>query len=94
MWSHGSWRKVRNRCFYHARLDLRFVPDDKSFADRKARDVATDVAANYEPPPSFTTAALQHTRVKLTWDRDDEHRKRALSKRITANELKEDDFKV
>lgn len=76
------------------RLDLRFVPDEMSFEDREARDAVTDVPANYEPPPFFTTAALQHTRVQLTWDRDDENRKRALSKRITADELKEDDFKV
>jgi hypothetical protein len=77
-----------------ARLDLRFVPDAQSFEGRRARDTAAEVPAGYEAPPAFATAALQHTNVKLTWDADDSGRKRALSKRVTAEELREDDFKV
>ncbi len=48
----------------------------------------------YEPP-NFQTVALQHTNVKLTWDADDDGRKRALSaKRATQADIREDDFKV
>ena len=48
----------------------------------------------YEPP-AFQTVALQHTNVQLTWDADDDGRKRALSaKRATQADIREDDFKV
>ena len=48
----------------------------------------------YEPP-NFQTLALQHTNVQLTWDADDDGRKRALSaKRATQEDIREDDFKV
>ena len=76
------------------RLDLRFVPDGQSFAGRQVRDEARDVPAGYEPPPAFTTAALQHTAVKLTWDAEPAERRRALSKSVTAEQLRDDDFKV
>lgn len=38
--------------------------------------------------------ALQHTNVSLTWDADDEGRKRALMRKMTADDIKEDDFAV
>ncbi len=50
-------------------------------------------AADYAPP-AFQARALQHTNVQLTWDADDDSRKRALSRKLNADELKEDDFKV
>lgn len=53
-----------------------------------------EVPEGYEPP-TFQTAALQHTDVKLTWDADDDNRKRALSsKKLTSDQIREDDFKV
>ncbi len=52
------------------------------------------VPPGYAPPPAFATAALQHTRVKLTWDADDAVRKRALARRLTQDELHEDDFRA
>lgn len=76
------------------RLDLRFVLDEQSFAGRAARDVATEVPPGYVPPPAFATAALQHTNVKLTWDADDVVRKRALARKLTQEQLHEDDFRV
>ena len=78
-------------CF---RLDLRFVPEEQSFADRQARDSAANAPPDYEPPPFFTTAALQHSNVKLTWDATPDERRRALSKKVKAEELRDDDFKV
>ena len=76
------------------RLDLRFIPDAQSFAGRAQRDAATEAPQGYEPPPAFATAALQHSRVKLTWDATPDERRRAMSRRVRAEELRDDDFKV
>ena len=65
----------------------------QSFEGREVRDRAESVAEDYEAP-TFQTQALQHTRVKSTWDADDASRKRALGKRVTKDELRDDDFKV
>ena len=70
------------------------MPADQSFEGRDARDTADCVPAGYEPPPYFTTAALQQTRVRLTWDEDDEGRRRALARRGAPADLREDDFRV
>lgn len=47
-------------------LDLRFVPDDVTFDD-EPRDECDKVPDNYKPV-EFVTDALQHSKVKLTWD--------------------------
>ena len=65
----------------------------QSFAKRQVRDIAEAVPADYAPP-DFTTAALQHTNVKLTWDADDDTRKKALRKKMTEDSIRDDDFKV
>lgn len=59
------------------RMDLRFVPDEVDFSDRKARDTATELPAGYAPL-DFSSSAFQHTRVKLTWDQDDPVRRCSL----------------
>lgn len=69
------------------------MPEEQSFSGRQVRDSATDVPPDYEPPV-FQTKALQHTNVELTWDKGDASRRRTLTKRLTADELKEDDFKA
>ena len=76
------------------RLDLRFIPDAQSFAGRAPRDAAGEAPQGYEPPPAFATAALQHSRVRLTWDATPDERKRAMSRRVRPEELRDDDFKV
>jgi hypothetical protein len=78
------------------KFDLRFVPDDSThilIKDRVVRDEALDVPSDYQPP-NFQTKALQHTKVQLTWDGGDETRKRTLSRKVKAEELKEDDFRA
>ncbi|KAI3438627.1 hypothetical protein D9Q98_001049 [Chlorella vulgaris] len=75
------------------KFDLRFVPEEQSFEGRKVRDEASEVPADYAPP-NFQARALQHTSVQLTWDADDDGRKRALTHRPNAEELKEDDFRA
>ena len=47
-------------------LDLRFIPDDVTFDD-EPRDECDRVPAGYKPI-EFVTDALQHSKVKLTWD--------------------------
>ncbi len=65
----------------------------QSFVKRQVRDTAEEVPPDYAPP-DFTTAALQHTNVKLTWDADDDTRKKALRKKMTEDSIRDDDFKV
>ncbi|KAK3324079.1 hypothetical protein B0T19DRAFT_427689 [Cercophora scortea] len=47
-------------------LDLRFIPDDVTFDD-EPRDECDSVPNGYKPV-DFVTDALQHSKVKLTWD--------------------------
>ncbi|KAG6366673.1 hypothetical protein INS49_000852 [Diaporthe citri] len=58
-------------------LDLRFVPDDVTF-DEEPRDECESIPQNYKPV-EFVTDALQHSKVKLTWDVDPEEVKRKES---------------
>ncbi|KAF1841222.1 uncharacterized protein K460DRAFT_295523 [Cucurbitaria berberidis CBS 394.84] len=71
-------------------FDLRFVPDGTTF-DQDAHDECRKLPDGYKPN-EFTTGALTHSKVKLTWDADDatrqEVQKRAFSrKEIDENEL-------
>lgn len=71
-------------------FDLRFVPDGMDF-DQDIHDECAKLSDGYKPN-EFTTGALTHSKVKLTWDADDatrqEVQKRAFSrKEIDENEL-------
>jgi hypothetical protein len=75
-------------------FDLRFIPDDMDFSEDKARDHCDRVPDRYRPN-DFVTDALQHSKVKLTWDADDVERKEAQRRAfsgsradIDANDLK------
>lgn len=59
----------------------------------QVRDEAGSIPAGYEAPV-FKSSALQHTKPKLSWDKDDESRKKVLGRSLTAAEIKEDDFKA
>ncbi|KFM22623.1 Pre-rRNA-processing protein esf1 [Auxenochlorella protothecoides] len=74
------------------KFDLRFVPEGQSFEGRKVRDTAEELPIDYAPP-NFQTKALQHTNVDLTWDAVDSGRKQALGRRVTDEEIREDDYK-
>ncbi len=65
----------------------------QSFEARQQRDRASEVPPEYRAP-DFTTSALQHTNVKLSWDAGDDERKRVLQKRLNDDAIKENDFKV
>ncbi|GAP82854.1 putative pre-rRNA-processing protein esf1 [Rosellinia necatrix] len=77
-------------------VDLRFVPDDVTFDD-DPREECDSVVPNYQPT-EFVTDALQHSRVKLTWDvaPDETSRRESIRKAFTGSraELEENDFRA
>jgi hypothetical protein len=76
-------------------FDLRFVPDDTDFSDDKPRDACSRIPDGYKPN-EFVTDALQHSKVKLTWDADDKSRKEAQARafRGSRKEIDENDLKA
>ncbi|EEA26089.1 pre-rRNA-processing protein esf1 [Talaromyces marneffei ATCC 18224] len=76
-------------------FDLRFVPDDTDFSDDKPREQCDRMPDGYKPT-DFVTDALQHSKVKLTWDADDKARKDAQAKAFKGGrrEIEENDLKA
>ncbi|KAJ5123572.1 hypothetical protein N7448_009669 [Penicillium atrosanguineum] len=76
-------------------FDLRFVPDETDFDDDKPRDDCTRIPDGYKPN-EFVTDALQHSKVKLTWDADDKTRKEAQARafRGSRKDIDENDLKA
>ena len=76
-------------------FDLRFIPDDTSFSDDEARDECQKLPDGYKPN-EFVSDALQHSRVRLTWDAEDASRKEAQAKafRGSRKDLNENDLKA
>ncbi|KAJ2714866.1 pre-rRNA-processing protein esf1 [Coemansia spiralis] len=66
-------------------FDLRFIPDDMKF-EQPPREEATHKPENYEPA-DFTTQALQHSKVQLTWDTDEPSRVKATRRAFTQDEV-------
>lgn len=77
-------------------LDLRFVPDEVDFDD-EPRDECRQMPSNYKPT-EFVTDALQHSKVKLTWDMHPEEaaRKEDIKRAFTGSraDLEENDLKA
>ncbi|KAF3766798.1 hypothetical protein M406DRAFT_97667 [Cryphonectria parasitica EP155] len=77
-------------------LDLRFVPDDVTFDD-EPRDECKSVPKNYKPV-EFVTDALQHSKVKLTWDMhpEDTNRKEIMKNAFSGSRdgIAENDIKA
>ncbi|VBB84358.1 Putative Pre-rRNA-processing protein ESF1 [Podospora comata] len=77
-------------------LDLRFIPDDTTFDD-EPRDECTAVPPGYKPV-DFVTDALQHSKVKLTWDMHPEevNRKEQIKKAFSGskNDIAENDLRA
>ncbi|KAI2621499.1 hypothetical protein GGS26DRAFT_266582 [Hypomontagnella submonticulosa] len=77
-------------------MDLRFVPDDVTFDD-EPRDECDTLSSNYKPT-EFTTDALQHSKVKLTWDIHPEEitRKEEIQRAFGASraELEDNDLRA
>ncbi|KAM7216265.1 hypothetical protein V8F06_008384 [Rhypophila decipiens] len=77
-------------------LDLRFIPDDVTFDD-EPRDECDRVPQGYKPI-EFVTDALQHSKVKLTWDMHPEEasRKEVIKNAFTGSrdDIAENDLKA
>lgn len=76
-------------------FDLRFIPDDTDFSDDKPRDECERIPDGYKPN-EFVTDALQHSKVRLTWDADDVTRKEAQKKAFSGSraDIDENDLKA
>ena len=76
-------------------FDLRYIPDETNFLDDKPRDECERIPDGYRPN-EYVTDALQHSKVRLTWDADDGTRKE-IQKRAFAGsraEIDENDLKA
>ncbi|KAL3423957.1 hypothetical protein PVAG01_05704 [Phlyctema vagabunda] len=77
-------------------FDLRFIPEETEFDD-KPRDECDTVPSSYRPT-EFVTDALQHSKVKLTWDTNPEEgsRKEAIKRAFSGSraEIGENDLRA
>ncbi|KPI34544.1 Pre-rRNA-processing protein esf1 [Cyphellophora attinorum] len=69
-------------------FDLRFIPDDTDFSEDTPRDECEGVSTTYKPT-EFITDALQHSKVKLTWDAEDTNRKEAAARAFRTHDIKD-----
>lgn len=73
-------------------FDLRFVPDGTTF-DQDPHDVCDRLPDGYKPN-EFTTDALTHSKVKLTWDADDATRKEVQKRAFSRKEIDENELQA
>lgn len=73
-------------------FDLRYVPDGMEFED-KPKDSCSELPKNYKPL-QFSTDALQHSNVKLTWDETPSDRLDVAKRAFTQKEIEDMDFKA
>ena len=76
-------------------FDLRYIPDDVDFSADRARDDCERIPDGYRPN-EFVTDALQHSKVRLTWDADDGSRKEAQKRAFSGSrtDIDENDLKA
>lgn len=76
-------------------FDLRFVPDDTDFSTDTPRELCNRIPDDYRPN-DFVTDALQHSKVKLTWDAEDGGRKETIARAFRGGrkEIDENDLKA
>ena len=74
-------------------FDMRFVPDEVDFDDDKPRDTCDRVPDGYRPT-EFVTEALTHSKVRLTWDEEDQGRKDVQKRAFSRQEIDENDLKA
>ena len=70
-------------------LDMRFVPDDLEFP-YKPKEVCSSFPQNYEMNIK-SNRAMNHSKVRLTWDEDNENRSNLLKKAFQ-NQFNEDEI--
>lgn len=76
-------------------FDLRYVSDETDFSGDKPRDECERIPDGYRPN-EFVTDALQHSKVRLTWDADDGTRKEAQKRAFAGSraDIDENDLKA
>uniref|UniRef100_A0A1A9WCM7 Uncharacterized protein n=1 Tax=Glossina brevipalpis TaxID=37001 RepID=A0A1A9WCM7_9MUSC len=68
-------------------IDLRFIPEDTNFDENDPTEVCYELPeVNNYNPRQFTTTALQHAKVDLTWDETAADRKE-LSDKLSSGKL-------
>lgn len=75
-------------------FDLRYVPEGMEFDDSDAKDVCTKIPSSYRPDSTFVTDALQHSKVKLTWDETPKERLTLSTRLFSQKEIDDMDFKA
>lgn len=75
-------------------FDLRYIPDGVTFEDDEPKDQCDSLPTNYKPSAAFVTDALQHSKVKLTWDETPKERLAVSSRPFSQKEIDEMDFKA
>ncbi len=75
-------------------LDIRYIPDSVSFDEDELTDVADHTSKNYKPKTNLITPALQHSKVKLTWDMDDPDRARFTKVNFAKFDYNENDLRA
>ncbi|KZM25927.1 nucleus [Ascochyta rabiei] len=73
-------------------FDLRFVPDGTEF-DQDPHDECERLPDGYKPN-EFTTDALTHSKVRLTWDAEDTTRKEVQKRAFSRKEIDENELKA
>nr|XP_010917202.1 pre-rRNA-processing protein ESF1 [Elaeis guineensis] len=68
-------------------FDLQFIPDTMEFK-YPPRDITTEAPTSYKEP-DFHTRALQHSKVKLSWEEDEPERTKILRRKFNPNQLDE-----
>ncbi len=76
-------------------FDLRYIPDETDFSEDRPRDECERIPDGYRPN-EFVTDALQHSKVRLTWDADDGTRKEAQKRAFVGSraDIDENDLKA
>ncbi|CDK25490.1 unnamed protein product [Kuraishia capsulata CBS 1993] len=74
-------------------FDLRYVPEGMEFEEDDVKDRCRKIPANYKPQ-DFITDALQHSKVKLTWDETPAERMTLSKKAFSQKEIEDMDFKA
>lgn len=76
-------------------FDLRYVPEDMEFDESDIKDECAELPKNFKYNPlDFTTDALHHSKVKLTWDETPKDRLELSKKAFSRKELDDMDYQA
>lgn len=74
-------------------MDIRYVPDELTEFPYKPKESCDHIPHDFDYVPKFRpNAALQDTKVKLTWDETDPKREELLAKAFKKEQFNEDDY--